>query len=167
MRVVKIANHSIIPSPALFNPAGVFGDIDHDGLTNLFEHWYGLRISNANMENMASTIGVMVVGTFNTKSPAWYYISLVAATFGLTISALKLLFPPMDKDAKIKVDGILLIASVVGFVSWLKIMKEPKWSWKQFLAQITTTIEFFLALGGIISLGINLYKDYQEAYGGS
>lgn len=52
-------------------------------------------------------------------------------------------------------------------LSGLKIMKEPQWKLKEFLAQITTKIEFFLAVGGIASLFINLYKDYQEAYGGS
>ena len=136
----------------------VHGD---DGLTSLFEYQHGLSISDADTESTASTIGVMVVGTFNTKSPAWYYISLVAATFGLTIFALKLLFPPMDNESRFWVDTNLLCTGIAGFVSWLKIMKEPAWTWKKFLAEITTTIEFFLALGGVISLGINMFNDWQ------
>ena len=54
-----------------------------------------------------------------------------------------------------------------GFVSWLKIQKEPKWSWKEFVAGITTKVEFFLAVGGLAALSINLYNDWQEWQGGS
>ncbi len=114
------------------------------------------------MDSILTTIGVMVVGTFNLKNPLWYYIALVAATFGLTISVLKLLFPPMSAERKVDVDILLLVVSIFGFASWLKIKKDPEWSWKQFLAKIVTEVEFFLAVGGVVSLCINLYNDWQE-----
>jgi len=56
---------------------------------------------------------------------------------------------------------------MAGFGLWLKIMKDPEWDWKQLVAEITTKVEFFLAVGSIISLALNLNNDYQEAYGGS
>ena len=119
------------------------------------------------MESFGSTIGVVVVGTFNRGSPLWYYIALVAATFGLTISALKLLFPPMSSESKFWVDVVLLSVGAAGFISWLRIQHEPGQIWRKFVAEITTKVEFFLAVGGLAALSINLYNDYQEAYGGS
>ena len=78
----------------------------------------------------------------------------------------------MSAKSKVFVDIILLGTSVLGFVSWLRIMKEPGQIWRKFIAEITTTIEFFLALGGLISLGINMFNDWQtwntqQQHGGS
>jgi len=50
---------------------------------------------------------------------------------------------------------------------WLKIMKDPRWKLKEFVAEITTKVEFFLAVGSIISLALNLNNDWQEWHGGS
>ena len=54
-----------------------------------------------------------------------------------------------------------------GFVSWLKIQHEPGQIWRKFVAGITTKVEFFLAVGGLTALSINLYNDWQEWQGGS